>query len=156
MKSNLEPVKDLNVTRRKLPHYQSTRTCYFVTSHCTLGVILSHEERDIVLSAIKFLDHKKYDLLTAVVMPDHIHLLIIPLAKDEKCEFSLSEIMHSIKSYTSHQCKRKLWQHESFDRTVRGDDDFVTFASYIQNNPVKKGLINEDEVYKWYYVFLGD
>ncbi|MBK6681202.1 MAG: transposase [Ignavibacteriales bacterium] len=110
-----------------------------MTSHCTLGVILSHEERDIVLSAIKFLDHKKYDLLTAVVMPDHIHLLIIPLAKDEKCEFSLSEIMHSIKSYTSHQCKRKLWQHESFDRTVRGDDDFVTLRVIFKTTLSRKG-----------------
>ncbi|MBN8547304.1 MAG: transposase [Ignavibacteria bacterium] len=153
MKSNFEPVKDLNFTRRKLPHYQSTRTCYFVTSHCSMGVILSPEERDIVLSAIKFLDDKKYDLLTAVVMPDHIHLLIIPHPKNDDSEFSLSEIMHSIKSYTAHQCKRKIWQHESFDKTVRNNDEFVTFASYIFNNPMKKGLVAEGEDYKWFYVF---
>ncbi len=156
MKSNLKSVEDLIVTKRRLPHYQSTLSYYFITSHFARGVDLSSQERDIVFDAIKFLDGKKYDLISAVVMPDHFHLLLRPLLKDDSSEYFLAEINHSLKSYTSHQCKRKLWQHESFDRTVRGDDDFVTFASYIQNNHVKKGLINENEVYKWYYVFLRD
>jgi len=54
-------------------------------------------------------------LYAAVVLNDHVHIIINPFE-------SLPKIMHSIKSFTAHEInkilerKGKVWQNESYDR----------------------------------------
>lgn len=74
------------------------------------GKTLSPSQRDIVLKAIKYLDGKKYLLYAAVVMPDHFHLVIQPVEKGDGALYSLSEIMHSLKSFTAYKID-KHWPH---------------------------------------------
>ncbi len=87
--------------RRHLPHYQLEEGYYFVTFATTDRMLLQPAQKDIVFDAIKFLDTKKYDLFAVVVMNDHIHIIINPVEP-------LSKIMHSIKSFTSHQINKSL------------------------------------------------
>jgi len=112
-------ISDFKGYRRHLPHFQIPNSVYFITTKCkkfkhrnimvdrdgrpTLDKALSKEERDIVMGAIKFLDEKKYILYGAVVMPDHFHTVIQPIKKSGEACFSITEIMHSIKSYTAHE-----------------------------------------------------
>jgi hypothetical protein len=51
---------------------------------------------------LKF-DGEKYKLFSWTVMPNHVHLLLQPLEN-----FTLAEIMHSIKSYTAHKANKIL------------------------------------------------
>lgn len=119
--------------RRHLPHFQCAGQYYFIT-FVTLGRrALTPPQKDCVFDAIHFWDGTKYDLLAAVVMDDHVHILIRPIE-------SLSKIMHSIKSFTAHQInknsdrKGKLWQDENLDRIVRSDQEFLTQIEYIANS----------------------
>ena len=41
----------------------------------------------------------------------------------------LSEIMHSIKSFTAHEIGKSIWQHENFDRIIR--DSLVEICKYL-------------------------
>src|SRR5207248_2943687 len=65
-------------------------------------------------------DSKRYHLISWVIMPNHAHVLLDPFAGN-----SLSDIMHSIKSYTAHEANRILnrkcqfWAKEYFDRYIR-------------------------------------
>src|SRR3989442_1258933 len=74
-------------------------------------------------------------------MPNHVHFLATPFSGVE-----LSAILHSIKSYTSHEAKRilgrdgRFWQRESFDRFIRDHKHFVDVVAYIENNPVRARL----------------
>lgn len=86
-------------------------------------------------------DDIKYKLIAYVIMPNHVHILIKPFG-----DHSLSSIMHSIKSYTSHEANNILrrkgffWSKEYFDRYIRNHDHFVKTFDYIANNPVKAHL----------------
>jgi putative transposase len=111
----------------------------------------------------------KYHLLAYYVMPNHAHVLLIPLdtsaqsraerlpeehedvgeAPDDRN--SLSAIMHSLKSYTAHAANKLLrrtgpfWQAESYDHWVRDEDELTRIVQYIANNPVKAGLVERPQ-----------
>ena len=84
-----------------------------------------------------------------VVMPNHVHLLITPLAP-------LPEVLRRVKGRTSRESNvllgstgKPFWQHESYDHWVRGGDEFRRIQAYIENNPVKAGLVRTPEEYPW-------
>lgn len=120
-----------------------------------------------------------YELISWCVMPNHVHILIQPLEKgiarsfnrlnessidvqsdeisDQKCV--LSRIMHSLKSYTANQINLilgrtgRLWQRESYDHWVRDLDELERIVEYIRMNPVKAGLCNSSEQWKFSSAF---
>ena len=95
----------------------------------------------LVEDALLFHHEKKYRLTAWVIMPNHLHFLATPLEHVE-----LSQIAHSLKSYTAHEANKLLnrrgqfWQHEPFDRYIRNHKHFVSVIRYIEDNPVKAGL----------------
>jgi REP element-mobilizing transposase RayT len=90
-----------------------------------------------VAGAIEFFAGKRYLLDHWVIMPNHIHVLAMPLAG-----YSLATILHSWKSFTSHEMNKKMgrsgqvWQHESFDHIVRSHQQLTRFREYIIKNAV--------------------
>jgi len=103
-----------------------------------------------VADSLKFHDGKKYDLASWVIMPNHLHFLARPFEGVE-----LANIAHSIKSYTAHEANKLLgrtgrfWQVEPFDRYIRNARHFASVVKYIENNPVKAGLVNNAADWKW-------
>lgn len=98
---------------------------------------LRHAEiRDILVEALHFGDGDKYRLLAYVIMPNHVHLLMLPIG--ETC---LADILHSVKLYSSRRINRKLqttgplWMRESFDRLVRNSTELISYIDYIRSNP---------------------
>ncbi len=94
----------------------------------------------IVYDALRFFDHQRYDLDEVVVMPNHVHLLVKPLAGH-----GLTDILHSWKSYTANRINERLgrvgqlWQHESYDHIVRNEAAMNAIRRYIRENPSKAG-----------------
>ena len=89
-------------------------------------------------------------MFAACVMPDHVHLLLQPWPKgnDDKGNvvfWSLSELMHSIKSFSAHSINEleknsgSVWEKEQFDRYVRSDRDLEEKFHYILRNPWDSG-----------------
>ncbi len=105
-------------------------------------------------TSLLFHHEKKYCLIAWVVMPNHLHFLATPLANVE-----LREIAHSIKSYTAHEANKMLnrdgqfWQHEPFDRYIRNQKHFANVIEYIENNPVKAGLCDKPENWRFSSAF---
>jgi putative transposase len=144
---------DLNISSRNLPHWQIGGVWYFITFRAS--TVFSDKARDIAVASILH-DHKiKFELSTAVVMPDHVHILFRPKLKGANVYFSLTEIMKPLKG----ACSRKInalsgsngsvWQDEWFDRIVRDEKEWSEKHAYIGNNPVKAGLVERPEDYRW-------
>jgi REP element-mobilizing transposase RayT len=99
-----------------------------------------------VQESLLHFDAQRYWLSGWVVMPNHVHLLLTPNA-----HWSLSNIMKSFKSYTSHEANKLLDQHgqfwveDYFDRYVRDKKHFANAVAYIENNPVKARLCGKPE-----------
>jgi REP element-mobilizing transposase RayT len=103
-----------------------------------------------VQNSLLFFDTVRYKLLAWVIMPNHIHFLLTPNENH-----SLSEIIHSIKSYTSQKAnkilrrKGKFWEEDYFDRYIRNYEHFEQTVAYIENNPVKARLCEKASDWKF-------
>jgi len=98
----------------------------------------------------------KIDLRVAVVMPDHVHLIFMPLVDFQAMEvFSLAKIMDAINGASAHRInkalgrKGRVWQPESFDHVVRCSETLDAKIQYLLENPVRRGLVAEWKRYPW-------
>ena len=144
--------------RRRLPHFQKSDAPLFIT-FCTGGpLILSEEARDLVLDHCLRERGVRVDLFGAVVMPDHVHLLLEPLRDGNGWPFPLFEIMQSLKGSTAHRINKLLrrsgpvWEEESFDHVLRSDESLKEKREYIRQNPVRAGLVRKPEDYRWLWL----
>jgi len=144
--------------RRRLPHFQKPASPLFVT-FCTGGpFILTEEARDLVLKHCLRERATRVDLRAAVIMPDHVHLLLTALPDESGWPFSLAEIMQSLKGATAHRINRLLrrsgpvWEEESFDHVLRSDESMQQKREYIRQNPVRAGLVQRPEDYRWLWL----
>jgi putative transposase len=103
-----------------------------------------------------------YGLWAYVVMVNHLHLLLRPKSigiGDESPIHSfvpLGTITKSIKGYSAREANRilkrtgeRFWQHESFDHWPRDESEFFRIVRYIENNPVRAGLVKSPEEWRW-------
>jgi REP element-mobilizing transposase RayT len=134
----------------RLPHLARAEATYFVTFSTADRCPLSGGARDVVLASCVH-DHASLMWLTcAVVMLDHVHLILTPYEHS-----SLGRILCRIKSGSSHRIHRldgsrgAIWQRESFDRIIRSSENLRTKAEYIANNPVRKGLAENSDAWPW-------
>ncbi len=74
-------------------------------------------------------------------MPNHVHA-VMKLAEGS----NLSDVLHSLKSFTSRKVNNLLdrsgpfWQAETFDRLIRDERELDRTIRYVLNNPIKAGL----------------
>jgi len=90
-----------------------------------------------------------YELIAYCLMPDHLHILV-QAGEDAK---DLREFVRGFKSYcsvaTPVATNRKLWQRGFYEHILRKEENVADVAEYILNNPVRKGLVEERDQYKW-------
>ena len=154
VRTNKPATSHLQIHRRNLPHWELGGSTYFVTFRLASGN-LSDNEKQIVLDSCRYWHGKKTHVHLVTVMPDHIHMLITPQKIDDDNWYSLSELLQGIKSYSAHEInaaresKGTVWQEEYFDRIVRNDDEFYEKYNYMLQNPVKAGLVDRAEEYRF-------
>jgi REP element-mobilizing transposase RayT len=143
---------------RKLPHYQKAGRALFVTFCKGNRIPFPPAARDAVLQHCLHDHGKRYELHAAVVMPDHVHLLLTPLRDEEGWPYALPLILKLLKG-TSARTVNKLssssgpvWQEESFDHVLRSQESLNEKREYIRQNPVRRGLAKKPEDYKWLWV----
>ncbi|OGX46681.1 MAG: hypothetical protein A2216_02955 [Omnitrophica WOR_2 bacterium RIFOXYA2_FULL_45_12] len=131
---------------------------YFVTA-ATGGrkVFSDAQSANILLSCIY---HARkvgwYLLLSFVIMPEHLHMIIVPRTKN------ISQIMKSIKGYSARlinlniRNRGSIWQDGFYDYILDTQGKLLTKLEYIQNNPVKEGLTKEPELYFYSSAYRPD
>ena len=58
---------------------------------------------DLMADAIRFFEGKRYESRAWAVMPNHVHVVVWPMPGN-----TLSDILHSWKSFTSHEINKRL------------------------------------------------
>jgi len=103
---------------------------------------------EVIASSFQHFDGIRYRLLAYCIMPNHVHVLIIPLRDSEGNDFQVARITYGWKRYTANQInkligrKGSLWQKESYDHLVRNEKELMNILNYIIQNPVKAGLVS--------------
>jgi REP element-mobilizing transposase RayT len=96
----------------------------------------------IVKEAIEHFNRERYLLDHWVIMPNHVHILLVT-----REEYELSKILHSWKSFTSNKINKmysmsgSFWQAETFDHIVRNNQQLEKFREYIKMNIAKAGVL---------------
>src|SRR6185437_9907280 len=96
----------------------------------------------------RYREQKKYRIHSFVVMPEHFHALITPLG------ITIEKAIQYIKGGYSFRVKKELnrnfdiWQRGFTDRRVRVGE-YEGFKTYIDENPVKAGLVKKAEEYPY-------
>ncbi len=161
-----DSLQNIRYSKRHLPHFERPWGKYHVTFATVERRKLSPEAQRIVFESILH-GHRerRYQLFAVCVMPDHVHLLLEPQPKSSAAgtllEFhSLSDIMHSIKSYSAHAINQtgggtgSVWEKESFDRLIRSEGDLQEKFAYIVKNPQEAKLADDNGDYE--FLWTGD
>ena len=102
--------------------------------------------------------YKDIDVENAIVMPNHIHLLIT--IDNIEARYTgghgnppLQDIIRNFKSYTtkkyweiSSNKNDVLWQRGYYDRIIRNQSDFEYHWNYIEYNALKECSQKEDNI----------
>ena len=141
-----------------LPHYQKDDRPLFVTFRTRKPLKLSPEANTAVLQHCLHDNAVTITLHAAVIMPDHAHLLFTAGRDAEGWTFALPEILRAIKGASARSINILLgrpgsvWQDESFDHVLRGNESLRETVEYIRQNPVRKGLVTKPEDYPWLWI----
>jgi len=91
----------------------------------------------------------RFRLANFCIMPTHIHLLIKP--EEGSC---LSKIMYWIKMHSAkrwnciHGSTDHLWGNRFFARAIRNQQEYENIMNYIDQNPIRSGLVQEPDEWK--------
>jgi putative transposase len=104
----------------------------------------------VVADALGHFDGERYDLLEWCVMPNHVHVMI-----RLRAEHSFEEVVRSWKNFTARKINQLvgrsgcLWAADYFDRLIRDEEHLVRARRYVRMNPVKAGLCQTPEEWRW-------
>ena len=110
-------------------------------------------------SLLKF-DVERYRLLAWVIMPNHVHVLFQPLNG-----WTVAKIVASWKKFSARAicnwrtqngqtARDPVWHREYWDRYMRDAKHLAKAIEYIHMNPVKVGLVDRDEDWRWSSVHI--
>jgi putative DNA methylase len=152
--------------RRRLPHIHPPGVFLFITFRLSGSspASLTSDSRScgphwldnpaiasIVAEAIERGEHEFhfYSLRAWIVMPNHVHLLVLPTGP-------VSKFMRWIKGSTARRANQLLgrtgcpfWQDESFDHWIRNEAELDQIVRYVEENPVTAGLVPSAELWRW-------
>lgn len=136
--------------------------------------VLGHADcARIVENTFVFGDGARYRLLAWVVMPNHVHVLI-----EQTVDWPLAKLVQSWKRHSAREINRlvnmgaplgspsctrpseeempsatrrsqALWQRDYWDRYIRDERHYAAAKEYIEQNPVKAGLVTVAGEWPW-------
>jgi REP element-mobilizing transposase RayT len=119
-------------------------------------ILADESAAEVVVDALQFVRKDKAFVLAYAVMPDHVHVLLVP-----KDPWTLSQVMQTIKGYASreinrgHERKGPLFQRSFYDRVIRDEAQLASTIQYIEGNPVSAGLVSSAGDYQFSSAWRG-
>jgi len=145
-------------TRKSLPHeiplwLDPNKEDYFITICCQKRGRNQLAIPAIGPALIETIKHRNDRQIwyahLAVVMPDHVHVVISFGRTDKRTQMIVSKW----KEWTAKTLGIR-WQRDFFEHRLRGDESFREKADYVLTNPVRAGLVKRWQ--DWPYTFIAD
>ncbi len=117
---------------------------------------------DMVQGSLLTFDSRRYRLLAWVVMPNHVHVLFLPMSGWTIAKIVASWKKFSARKICDHQRDTRegpsspIWHREHWDRYVRDQTHLVQAIDYIHLNPVKAGLVVRPDRWPWSSAYPGN
>jgi putative transposase len=133
-----------------LKRYQQTRDLHFVTFSCYRRLPLLNSPRakgmfEVALEQAR--RQYRFSVTAYVVMPEHVHLLV-----SEPERATLGVALQALKQSVARRLVGKgehFWQARYYDFNVWSRRKRIEKVRYIHRNPVKRGLVEKPEDWRW-------
>ena len=130
----------------RLHRLRDAPSTFFVTKSLRLKKpVLTPDQRKVVVEAFAFaVQHGRVYLRAFVVMPDHWHALL-----GLREPWTLPKFMHSFMSHVGANTITHLtnhhtaWQDSYYETLIKTARQFTYVSIYIEENPLKKGLVSK-------------
>ena len=98
----------------------------------------------------KYSEEKEAAVLAYCLMPNHIHLLVRP-SEVEALPKMMQGITLCYSKYFNGENRRtgRLWECRYHSTVIDGDSYLWTVSKYIENNPVRAGIVKRPEDYPY-------
>ena len=94
---------------------------------------------------------RSWTILSAILMPDHLHFIATPT---EDREAKVGNLSAAIKRWMRQELNASWkWQAGSFDRLIRREESLQEKWLYVEENPVRAGLVSRREDWPYRYEF---
>jgi len=84
-----------------------------------------------------------------MIMPDHIHLFCAPSNEDSSLKLWVQYWRNAFTKAWPHPQDKPIWQRDYWDRQIRRGESYSEKWAYVEQNPVRAGLVNM--VQEWPY-----
>jgi putative transposase len=83
---------------------------------------------------------KRWNVIAAILMPDHLHVLVWPATREEP----VGDFSALLKHWMRQEAKAAWeWQPGCFDHLLRSEESALEKWLYMRENPVRDGLVKE-------------
>ena len=136
-----------------LHRYYNSRDLHFITCSCyrRKPVLGSASRRDLFLEILENARRNyRFVVHGYVVMPEHFHMLITePEAGDPSVVMKVIKERFSRALHKAEDRDFQVWQKRFYDFNVWSDGKRIEKLRYMHRNPVKRGLVDSPEKWKW-------
>ena len=162
-----------NIYRKKLRHFNDPGHAHELTFSCHRRLpLLNHDLfRRWLIGAIRRTCEKLYyDLLAYVIMPEHVHLIVLPRNR----EYNISNFLQGVKQSVSRRARNWMIKNDpeqyeeltitssngrkafrfwlaggGYDRNITNEETLKKMIQYVHNNPVRKELVVKPTDWEW-------
>ena len=116
------------------------------------GNYLNGDILDFMYNFLLSKDKEIYEIISFVIMSNHIHLLLKPL-------INLDKMMRIIKGGSAYNInkmlnsKGKFWANNYYDRAIRDEEHFFRVYDYIKNNCLKIDSLRDEFPSRFYGIY---
>lgn len=97
----------------------------------------------------KYIEEYSLSILSFCLMPNHVHFICVPANKESLADtFKITHMLYAQYLNKKNNLKGHLWQGRFFSSIL---DERYLYAAlrYVENNPVKGGLVKASWEWKW-------
>ena len=162
----------------KLRHYDNFGTARFITFSCFRrqpNLINDFAKELFIAELYKARVKYKLGIIGYVIMPEHVHLVVVPpedgelgpaigemkrqsaLLIHDLLQRQASPLLSRLSVVRNGVPKFALWKRRCFDHNCRSEREVWEKVNYCHNNPVKRGLVRQPERWRWssYQYYAG-
>ena len=167
------PIFDPATHRKLVKHYDEPGQAHELTFSCYQRLPLLKDPRRCMLlseAVDRAITNHGFELIAFVYMPEHVHLIVFPIEPDAR----IARLLFAIKRPFSTRVKElmlrtdepivhrltirerpgktvfRFWQEGGgYDRNVKSVDTLQKTIEYVHNNPVRRGLCDSPDEWKW-------
>jgi len=115
------------------------------------SVFFDNEDREFYLKALsRYSQLWEFDIWAYCLMTNHVHILSVPRRKESLARgIGSTNLVYTQYMNRKHKRSGRLWQNRFFSTIVDDEPYLWAVVRYIERNPVRVGLVQRAEDYKW-------